>query len=287
MGLELPGSKHRWWALPLIAIAALALGAVLITSLLPSDVVASKTNARLGVEQGAPYARTPASAQPVDDRLVFGDLGELAEQFPPDGDIYFVTVVEPSQSVLSWWVGRDEPAIQFLTEEDKFGIQTPQQRRTFALESMRTSEQVAQFVALQRIGFDVELVPGDVLIQAMVCLVPDEDGSECLEWSPSDEVLEPGDRILEVEGVAIEGVEDLGEVLVDKRPGDVVVMLIDRPEEGELEVEVELTSAPGEEDRTIVGFFPFDTVGSSCRSSSTSTPARSVARRPVWRSRSH
>ncbi len=259
LGLVLPTRRHRWWTIPAIALAGIALVVILVASLLPSDVVASKENTRLGVEQGAPYARTPASAQPVDDRLVFGDLGELAEQFPPDGDIYFVTVVEPSQSVLSWWVGRDEPAIQFLTEEDKFGIQTPQQRRTFALESMRTSEQVAQFVALERVGFDVELLPGDVLIQAMVCLVPNEDGSECIEWSPSDAVLEPGDRILEVEGVTIDGVEDLSRVLEDRLPGDLVTMRIDRPQEGELEVEVELTAAPGEEDRTIVGFFPFDT----------------------------
>lgn len=259
LGLTLPPRRHRWWSIPVTAVASLALLAVLVASVLPSDVVANKLNNRLGVEQGAPYARTPASAQPVDDRIVFGDLGEVAEQFPPEGDIFFVTVVEPSQSVLSWWVGRDEPAIQFLTEEDKFGVQTPEQRRTFALESMRTSEQVAQFVALQRVGFDVELVPGDVLIQAMVCLVPDEAGTECLEWSPSDEVLEPGDRILEVEGETIDGVEDLGAVLDGRDPGDVVVMQIDRPEEGELEVEVELTSAPGEEDRTIVGFFPFDT----------------------------
>lgn len=259
LGLVLPTRTHRWWTIPVTTIAVLALIAVLIASVLPSDVVASKLNNRLGVEQGTPFARTPASAQPVDDRIVFGDLGDLAEQFPPDGDIYFVTVVEPSQSVLSWWVGRDEPAIQFLTEEDKFGVQTPEQRRTFALESMRTSEQVAQFVALQRVGFEVELVPGDVLIQAMVCLVPNEEGTECVEWSPSDEVLEPGDRILEVEGETIAGVEDLSAVLEGRDPGDVVVMRIDRPEDGELEVEVELTSAPGEEERTIVGFFPFDT----------------------------
>ena len=45
----------------------------------------------------------------------------------PEGDVYFVTVTEPAQSVLSWFVGRDEPAIQFLTSEEKFGLQTPQQ----------------------------------------------------------------------------------------------------------------------------------------------------------------
>ncbi len=259
LGLVLPSRSHRRWAVPLASLAVLALVAISVSSVLPSEWVASKENNRLGVEQGTPFARTPASAQPVDDRIVFGDLGDLAEQFPPEGDVYFVTVTEPNQSILSWFVGRDEPAVQFLTNEEKFGVQTPQQRRRFALESMRSSEQVAQFVALKRVGFDVNLVDGDVLIQDMVCLEANEDGTECLNWSPSDDVLDPGDRILEVEGEAIDGVEDLSRILAGLQPGDVVSMRIDRAGQGELDVEVELTVSPDDPNRTIVGFYPFDT----------------------------
>ena len=259
VGLTLPSGRHRWWAVPLTTLAALVLVAVIVASLLPARIIAQKENTRLGVDQATPYARTPASAQPVDDRITFGDLGDAAAQYPPEGDIYFVTVTEPPQSLLSWLLGRDEPAIQFLTREEKFGIQTPQQRRTFALESMRTSEQVAQFVALQRVGFDVELVPGDVLIEAMVCLEPNAEGTECATWSPSDDVLDPGDRIVEVDGETIDGVEDLGRLLDDRRPGDVVPMTIERPDEGTFEVEVPLTASPDDPERTIVGFFPFDT----------------------------
>ncbi len=255
----LPARRHRWWSVPLVSLAAAALMAILVASVLPARVLAEKENTRLGVDQATPYARTPASAQPVDDRIRFGDLGDLAAQYPPTGDIYFVTVTEPTQSLLSWWVGRNEPAIQFLTEEEKFGVQTPQQRRTFALESMRTSEQVAQYVALQRVGFDVVVVPGDVLIEAMVCIAANEEGTECATWSPSDDVLDPGDRIIAVEGVPLEGVEDLTQILADKMPGDVVTMTIDRPEVGELVVDVELTASPDDSSRTIVGFFPFDT----------------------------
>ncbi|MDW3214798.1 MAG: S16 family serine protease [Ilumatobacteraceae bacterium] len=258
-GLVLPSPVHRRWAVPLVVLAMLVLAAIAVASVLPSQWVASKENTRLGVEQGTPFARTPASAQPVDDRIVFGDLGAAAEQFPPVGDIYFVTVTEPAQSVLSWFVGRDEPAIQFLTNEEKFGVQTPPQRRRFALEQMRTSEQVAQYVALQRVGFDVDVIEGDVLIQDMVCLAANEDNTECVDWSPSDDVLDPGDRILEADGERIDGVEDLGRVLEGRAPGDIVTMRIDRPEAGELEVEVELTASPDDPDRTIVGFFPFDT----------------------------
>ncbi len=255
----LPSSSHRKWTVPVVVISILVLVAIAVSSVLPAEWVASKENTRLGVDQGTPFARTPASAQPVDDRIVFGDLGDAAEQYPPVGDIYFVTVTEPSQSILSWFAGRDEPAIQFLTSEEKFGVQTPPQRRRFALEQMRTSEQVAQYVALQRVGFEVNLIDGDVLIQDMVCLEANEDNTECVDWSPSDDVLDPGDRILEVEGEKIEGVEDLSRVLAGLEPGDKVTMRVDRPEAGELEVEVELTASPDDPDRTIVGFYPFDT----------------------------
>ena len=258
VGVELPGRANRIWSWPIVVVSALVLMLIGLAGVLPSQLVATKTDSA-GDEIATPFARTPASAQPVDDRLVFGDLGDAAQQFPPTGDIFFVTVTEPSQSVLSWFAGREEPAVQFLTEVEKFGVQTPQQRRRFALESMRTSAQEAQFVALQRVGYDVEILPGDVLIQDMVCLEANDDSSECIRFSPSDEVLDPGDRILEVDGQEIDGVEDLGQLLGGLAPGDVVSMRIDRPEVGELVVDVELTVSPADPDRTIVGFYPFDT----------------------------
>jgi PDZ domain-containing protein len=233
--------------------------AIAIAAILPSGWFAEKENRRLGVAQPAAYARTPASAQPVDDLIRVGDLDGKAEQFPPNGDIYFVTVMAPQQSLLSWLVGRNEPAIEFLTAEDVNGFRTPSQRRTLDLASMRTSEQVAQYVALKRIGFDVSIVPGDVLIEDMVCLQPSEDGSECETWSPSDSVLDPGDRILAIDGEPIGTVDDLSATLAEKEPGDVVTMTIKRPEKGELDVDVELTASPDDPERTIVGFYPFDT----------------------------
>ena len=232
---------------------------VAFAAALPAGLVAEQENPRIGEVQPAPYARTPSTAQPVDERVRFGQLDELVEQFPPDASFYFVTVTEPRQSILSWWVGRDEPAIEFLTEEQKFGVQTPEQRRVFALESMRSSEQVAQFVALEALGFDVEIVPGDVLVQQLVCLEPGDDGEECLRESPSAAVLEPGDRLLEADGVPLEGVEDLSAVVGAKQPGDLVELRLERAGQGEMTVTVELTASPTEPDRTIVGFVPFDT----------------------------
>lgn len=254
-----PPARAGWWAVPLVVLAFVVLVGVALAAALPADLVAEQENPRLGEVQPAPYARTPSTAQPVDERVRFGQLDDFVEQFPPNASFYFVTVTEPRQSILSWWAGRDEPAIEFLTEEQKFGLQTPEQRRIFALESMRSSSQVAQYVALEALGFDVEIVPGDVLVQQLVCLEPSDDGDECLRESPSAAVLEPGDRLLSADGVELDGVEDLSAVVGAKEPGDLVELRLDRAGDGELTVTVELTASPTEPDRTIVGFVPFDT----------------------------
>ena len=255
----LPSTRWRWLTIPLVTLAMLFLLVLPMLSVLPSSLAAEVRNARLDEMQSAPFARVPGAAQPVDDRLEFGELGDVATRYQPDGDIYFVTITEPRQSVLSWLLGRDDPSVRFLTYEGKYGFQSPQQNRTIALQQMRTAEQVAEYVALQRLGFDVELVPGEVIIEDMVCLVANDEGTQCLTWSPSDEVLDPGDKIVSVGGVAVDGVEALGRQLAGRLPGDVVEMTIDRPGAGELTVDVELTASPDDPDRTIVGFYPYDT----------------------------
>jgi Lon-like protease len=257
--LYLPARSHRWWTVPTVVVALIVLLVIAVSAVLPAELVAEQTNPRVGLDQPAPYARIPSSAQSVSGRVTFGELEGMAQRFPPEGDVYFVTVSEPRQSVLSWLIGRHEPAVEFLTEEQKYGLQTPEQRRIFALESMRSSEQVAQFVALRAVGFDVEIVPGEVLVQQLVCLEPSDDGRECLRESPSAEVLRPGDRLLRAEGVELAGVEDLSRVLDGRSPGDTIEIDLDRPTVGELTVTVELTASPTDPDRTIVGFVPFDT----------------------------
>ncbi len=251
--------RNRWWGWALAVIGLVLLATIGVASLVPSALVSDKENSRTGELEATPYALTPASADPVNDRIVFGDLPDGVDRFTPDHDFVFVTVTAPNQSALSWFAGRNDPAVDFLTEEDKFGARTPSQRREFNLQMMRTAEQEAQFVALDRLGFDVEITPGDVIVQDVLCKVPSDDGTECVEWFPSDEQIDPADRIIEADGVTLESVNDLSAVLAAKKPGDEVELLIDRPGEGEQTVTVVLSASPEEPDRTIIGFVPFDT----------------------------
>jgi Lon-like protease len=250
--------RPRWWAWAMAGFGVAILAAIGLASLLPATLVSEKENQRTGELEPTPYALTPASADPVNDRIEFGELPEGVERFDTSNNFHFVTVTSPAQSVLSWFAGRNEPAVDFLTEEDKFGVRTPTQRREFNLQLMRTAEQEAQYVALQKLGYDVELTPGEVIVQDVLCKTPGDVG-ECAEWFPSDEQIDPADRILEAEGIPLETVEDLSALLADKEPGDTIDLRIDRPGEGERDVTVELSASPDDPDRTIIGFIPFDT----------------------------
>lgn len=251
--------RNRWWAWALAAVGLLALAAIGVASLVPSSLVSSKENERTGEMDPTPYALTPASADPVNDRIVFGELPDDVNRYDPENSFVFVTVTAPNQSALSWLAGRNDPAVDFLTSEDKFGARTPSQRREFNLQMMRSAEQEAQYVALTKLGFDVEITAGDVIVQDVLCKVPSDDGGECEEWFPSDEQIDPADRIIEADGVRLDSVDDLSAVLANKEPGDEIDLLIQRPGESEETVTVELSASPDDPDRTIIGFVPFDT----------------------------
>ena len=270
-----PRTVHRAWSIPLVVLAGLVLLTIGVTALLPSSLVADKTvndpdNPAVTVEQATPFARTPRSAEPVADRVSFGELEDLAElDEEREGDIYFVTISEPQQSILSWWAagGRtcgpagacaSQPEIDFLTRFEKFGREQPDQRRQISLQMMRTSSQVAQYVALRALGYeDARILPGEVVVSDFVCLEQSE--VECTRFAPAEGVLQIGDTLLTAEGVPLETVDDLVAQLEDREPGDTVEMEIDRPGSGRQTVEVELIASPEDPSRTIVGFYPFDT----------------------------
>lgn len=251
--------RSRWWAW--IPAGAALLGLVLfgVASVVPSDVVARTENPRLEEQQPAPYARVPASAESVNDRVDYGELPDDVEVFDTNGDFFFVTVSAPTQSVLSWMIGADDPVVDLLTEEGRNGRRTASQNRQISLQQMRTATQEAQFVALNAAGYETEIEPGAVIVQDVLCRVFAEGGFECEEQFPADDVLDPADTILEVDGTPVPTLDDLGAALEGGQPGDVVELTIDRPGQEVMDVSVELASDPQDPERTIIGFVPFDT----------------------------
>jgi PDZ domain-containing protein len=160
--------------------------------------------------------------------------------------------------MLQWWVGRDNPAVSPKSYSDLFATETPQQQTSRGQRDMRTAKQTAEYVALSRLGFDAKLTPGEVIIDQLVCLEASDDGRTCTRYAPSDELLDPGDELVKVDGIPLDTVDDLAPILAKHEPGDTVQIEYERdgePGNGE----VELIASPEEPERTIIGFIPTDT----------------------------
>jgi Lon-like protease len=262
-----------------VVVSVLALVAVAVAAVLPARLVADKEVADAdGTERdvATPYALVPAAAQPVADRVSYGDLAAagvsgVEVDTDPDGQVYFVTVSEPKQSLLGLFVSglpdpasgtaRDAAEVQWLTYEDKYGSSTPSQQRTLNLQMMRTSSQVAQYVALSRAGFtDAEVVPGPVQVEQRLCA--EVANNRCARYVAGVENLQDGDTFVEVDGTPIHTASDLTTVLAGHQPGDTVSVVVDRIEGNGTErvsTDVTLIADPSDPDRAIIGFYPFDT----------------------------
>jgi Lon-like protease len=234
-----------------MAVASLAaITAVLVVSVLPATIAA-----RNAAGDDAEFAIVPSDAEPVSTRLSF----DAVERYRADGTFLFVTVREPEITLLDWFVGDNEPEVGYLSRTDKFGTQTPDQQRQFSVEMMRTAKETAEYVALSRLGFPAEIIPGEVIISELVCLEANDAGTECIDFAPSDDLLDPGDKLITVDGVALQTLDDLGPILQRHEPGDVIDVEFERPGEGTKSGEVELIDSGDGSGRTIIGFIPFDT----------------------------
>jgi Lon-like protease len=259
-----PSRRHLYWAIPLAIVGFVAVGAVAAAAVLPSTLVATKRDCKerdeanacavQGPEEKVQFAIVPADAQPVEPRLTI----DGPTTYSSDGEVLFVTVRDPELSLLQWWVGRNNPAVDPKSYADLFATETPQQQTTRGQRDMRTAKQTAEYVALHRLGFDAKLTPGEVVIDDLVCLKRSSDGRTCVEYAPSDKLLNPGDTLLELDGTPLKVVDDLSAILAKHKPGDKVEITYERDGE-QASGEVELIAAPDEPQRTIIGFQPSDT----------------------------
>jgi len=247
----------------LAAVAILGIVGVLLASVLPSTSFARKrdcveqsegTCTKYGPEEDIRYAISPADAQAVEPRLTITG----APTYPSDGQIYFVTVRTPELTVLDWLATRVNPAAYLASYDDLYATQTPEQSVQQGRRAMMTAKQSAEYVALKLAGYDAQLVAGDILVDRIVCLQPNADGTKCETFAPAGQVLTQNDKIIELDGVAVKTVADLAPILARHQPGDSVPMKIERDKQT-MSVEVQVTAAPDGSGRTIIGIFTIDT----------------------------
>lgn len=231
-------ARRLWWALPL-----LTMGLVLSLAM----ILASLTPLRL-------WQLAPGSVQDVSRRLTFDERArEVASIYPSSNSILFVTALGSKLSALDAFVGSLDSDVDVQTYEERFGEETPGTQRQIGAQSMTTSKQIAEYVALGMLGYPVSFAYGDVIIQELVCLDDPSPRSAC-------KVLEPGDVIVAVDGKSTPTLAELIDAMEGKEPNqDITVTVIPHLGGNQESRRVTLIASPDDPERTIIGFIPVDT----------------------------
>ena len=267
--LAAPSRTHRLWALPFAGLGVIAVLAPLVATMLPSAAFVNKERCTefdttsevspppclIEVAEDVEFALVPADAEPVLPRL---DIAGVPT-YDPHGNIYFITIRQPPISMLDWFVTRENKAARLWSYRDKYGDQTEDQLIQSGQRQMRSAKDNAMYVALKAAGYEVTIQPGEVIIDFLLCLVANDAGTECVQYSPADELLDPGDVLKKVDGVDVTIIDDLTPILANIKVGEKVKIEFERDGVA-MSGEVETILAPGEDPpRTIIGFRPIDT----------------------------
>jgi PDZ domain-containing protein len=165
----------------------------------------------------------------------------------------FVTALGSRLSALDAFAAWLDDDVEILTFEERFGTQTPTQQREVNARAMTSSKQIAEFVALSRLGIESEFQFGDVVVDSVVCDEAPDPQSAC-------ELLQPGDIIITFNGKPTPNLPALIEAVTVKKPGDLVKIEVQRDGSEDLAaLTIKLIAAPDDETRTIVGLMPRDT----------------------------
>ena len=243
-----------------VAVAVLAAG--LVGFVLPTASVLSKRDCverdqagactKLGPEEAIERGIVPAAAEPVQPRLKITGVPTPGGT----GEVLFVTIRQPELNLLDWLAVRHNPAAGLYSHEDLFGSETPTQQRDRSFRSMRTAKDIAEFVAMSYAGYKPQVIEGDVLVDQLACV--QAEGGTCKRFAPADELLDPGDKIVEANGKPIKVLEDLRTALAGVTPGAKILVRADRDGKP-ISGEITTASASDDPTRAIIGFSPVDT----------------------------
>ena len=204
----------------------------------------------------------PGEAMPVSPRISFekssSSAGAVPARYPAPNGIRFVTAFGGQLSVLDSVLGWLDPHVQVDTYEEHFGKQTPSSSRHVGFQSMYGAKQVAEYVAMKRLGLDAKFVEGFVAVNELVCDDAPAPKSAC-------KVLEVGDTIVKLDGTPTPTLTALAAAMKGHAVGDEVVLTVvsygDEPDSSSAQKKrtVELMANPDDPTKPIIGFIPADT----------------------------
>jgi PDZ domain-containing protein len=224
-----PSGRHRRRWIALVVVVVVLTLAVVGASVVP-----------------VPYLTLrPGSTRPVTEQVRV----DGAPSYPPEHSIAYTTVsIGPATlfEALAGWLDDD---VDVLPEEVVQGNRTRDEDRARNAQLMDTSKLVAIAVALERLGYDVDVrTTGTVVLDRQA-------------GSPAEDVLEVGDVIVAVDGEAIDEPDEIGDLLQPGGPGAAHRLTVERPAGGD-QVDVDIATVPSEDDpeRAIIGIAAQDRI---------------------------
>lgn len=200
------------------------------------------------------YAFRPGSVRDTSTLIAV----DGAETYDADGSVSYTTVSLGRVTLVDLVAGWIDDDVDIKSREDVLGPRDADENRQLNLALMDTSKQVATQVALEELGYEVDVsITGEIVLDI-------ESGS------PAEDELEPGDTIVAIDGETLDEPEDLSRLLDDKGPGDEVTVTVqpfNTTDEDE-DVTMTLVPKPDEPDQGMMGVqvqptgvefdFPFD-----------------------------
>ena len=203
----------------------------------------------------------PGEAMTVSSRIGFMPTKEgdaVPQRYVADNGIRFVTAFGGQLSILDSILGWLDPYVRVDTYTEHFGEQTPTSSRRLGFQAMTGAKQIAEYVAMSKVGLEASLREGPILVEQVICQDAPSENSACVN-------LQVGEQITHINGVATQTLSLLAAQMKDRKVGESVVLTVlpyvapnEESERKPKKVTVTLMASPDDE-RAIVGFIPADT----------------------------
>ena len=203
----------------------------------------------------------PGEAMTVSSRIGFMPTKEgdaVPQRYVADNGIRFVTAFGGQLSILDSILGWLDPYVRVDTYTEHFGEQTPTSSRRLGFQAMTGAKQIAEYVAMSKVGLEASLKEGPILVEQVICQDAPSENSACVN-------LQVGEQITHIDGVETQTLSLLAAQMKDRKVGESVVLTVlpyvapnEESERKPKKVTVTLMASPDDE-RAIVGFIPADT----------------------------
>jgi PDZ domain-containing protein len=203
----------------------------------------------------------PGEAMTVSSRIGFMPTKEgdaVPQRYVADNGIRFVTAFGGQLSILDSILGWLDPYVRVDTYTEHFGEQTPTSSRRLGFQAMTGAKQIAEYVAMSKVGLEATLEEGPILVEQVICQDAPSENSACVN-------LQVGEQITHINGVETQTLSLLAAQMKNRKVGESVVLTVlpyvapnEESERKPKKVTVTLMASPDDE-RAIVGFIPADT----------------------------